>query len=35
MRLKTTRWDVADNLRNDKETAAHLEAVFEDGDPAV
>jgi probable addiction module antidote protein len=33
--LKTSRWDVADYLKTDKETAAYLEAVFEDGDPAL
>lgn len=30
-----TRWDVADYLKSGKETAAYLEAVFEDGDPAL
>lgn len=35
MSLKTRRWDIADYLKSDKETAAYLEAVFEDGDPAL
>jgi probable addiction module antidote protein len=35
MSLKTTRWDVADYLKSDEEAAAYLEAVFEDGDPAL
>ena len=31
----TTRWDPANNLRNDEEIAAYLEAALEDGDPSV
>src|SRR5262245_45006308 len=35
MPLKTTRFDAADYLTNDKEVVAYLEAAFEDGDPAL
>ena len=34
-KLKTTRWDTADYLKTDKDIAYYLEAVFEDGDPAL
>ena len=35
MALKTTRYDTADHLKTKKDIAAYLEAVFEDGDPAL
>jgi probable addiction module antidote protein len=34
-KVKTTPWDAADYLTNDQKIAAYLEAVFEDGDPAL
>ena len=34
-RIKTRPWDVAEHLKNDKDIAAYLEAVLEDGDPAL
>jgi probable addiction module antidote protein len=34
-KLKTVRWDTADQLKSDKDIAYYLEAVFEDGDPAL
>jgi len=34
-KLKTTKWDVVDYLKTDKEMAAYLEAAIEDGDPAL
>lgn len=34
-KLKTTKWDVVDYLKTDKERAAYLEAAIEDGDPAL
>jgi probable addiction module antidote protein len=34
-RIKTTKWDVADHLDSPEAIAAYLEAVFEDGDPAL
>ena len=34
-RAKTTPWDAAAYLKTDKDIANYLEAVFEDGDPAV
>jgi probable addiction module antidote protein len=34
-RLKTTKWDAADHLDSPEAMAAYLEAVFEDGDPAL
>ena len=33
--VKTTRWDVTDYLKTEKDIAYYLEAVFEDGDPAL
>jgi probable addiction module antidote protein len=33
--LKTTKWDVADHLDSPDAIAAYLEAVFEDGNPAL
>jgi len=36
MAKTTTRpWDVLDHLKTDEDIAHYLEAVFEDGDPAV
>lgn len=35
MALETTAWNVADHLDSDAATLAYLEAVFEDGDPAL
>lgn len=35
MALKTTRYDTADGLKTKKDVAAYLNAVFEDGDPAL
>jgi probable addiction module antidote protein len=34
-KTKTIPWDSAKHLRTDKEIANYLEAVFEDGDPAL
>lgn len=34
-KLKTTSWDAAAHLKNDKDVAHYLEAAFEDGDPAL
>ncbi len=33
--VKTTRWDVVDYLETDEQVAAYLDAVLEDGDPAL
>jgi probable addiction module antidote protein len=35
MTVKTRRWDIAEHLGSDEQVALFLEAVFEDGDPAV
>jgi probable addiction module antidote protein len=35
MVLKTRKWDVAEHLDSDERVALYLEAVFEDGDPAL
>ena len=35
MALKTTRYDTADLLKTKKDVAAYLNAVFEEGDPAL
>ena len=35
MGIETTRWDAADHLDSKKAILAYLEAVFEDGDPAL
>ena len=32
---KTIPWDVVDHLKTDADIAHYLEAVFEDGDPAL
>ncbi|MGQ0484059.1 MAG: addiction module antidote protein [Hyphomicrobiales bacterium] len=34
-KLKTTRWDSAAYLKSDKDIAEYLDAVLEDGDPAL
>jgi len=34
-KLKTTRWDVAEHLKTAEDVAAYLDAVIEDGDPAL
>jgi probable addiction module antidote protein len=35
MAVETRKWDIAEHLDNDERIALFLEAVFEDGDPAV
>jgi len=35
MKTKTIAWDSAVQLKNDNDIANYLEAVFEDGDPAL
>lgn len=35
MGLDTTRWDAIDHLDSKEAMLAYLEAVFEDGDPAL
>jgi probable addiction module antidote protein len=34
-RTRTRRWDTAEHLKTEADVAAYLEAVFEDGDPAL
>lgn len=34
-KTETTRWDVVDHLKTDKDIANYLEAVLEDGDAAL
>jgi probable addiction module antidote protein len=34
-KIKTTPWDPAEYLKTDEDIAYYLEAVFEDGDPAL
>jgi probable addiction module antidote protein len=34
-KIKTIPWDSASHLRTDRDIAHYLEAVFEDGDPAL
>jgi len=34
-KIKTLPWDTADYLKTDRDIAYYLEAVFEDGDPAL
>jgi probable addiction module antidote protein len=34
-KLRTLPWDPAANLKNDEDIANYLEAVLEDGDPAL
>ncbi len=33
--MKTKRWDVVEHLKTDEDMAGYLEAVFEDGEPAL
>lgn len=35
MTIETNKWDIVDHLDSDEKIALFLEAVFEDGDPAV
>lgn len=35
MSIETTRWDAADHLGSNEAVLAYLEAVFENGDPAL
>ena len=35
MTLQTTPWDSAEYLKTDKDIAAYLDAVLEEGDPAL
>jgi probable addiction module antidote protein len=35
MAMKTTKWDAADHLTNEKAVIAYLNAALDDGDPAV
>lgn len=35
MGIETSRWDAADHLDSTEAILAYLEAVFEDGDPAL
>ena len=35
MIVATTRWDVTEHLDSDEAIAAYLDAVFEEGDPAL
>jgi probable addiction module antidote protein len=34
-KTKTRRWDVAEHLETEKDMAAYLEAVLDEGDPAL
>jgi probable addiction module antidote protein len=34
-KVKTTPWDATAHLKTDRDIAHYLEAVFEDGDPAL
>ncbi|MBO0142445.1 putative addiction module antidote protein [Agrobacterium sp. Ap1] len=35
MTIETNKWDIVDHLDSDEKIALFLEAVFEEGDPAV
>lgn len=35
MAVETTKWDIQDHLSSPEDVAAYLEAIFEDGDPAL
>lgn len=35
MKRRTRRWDAADSLKTKEDIAAYLDAVLEDGDPAL
>lgn len=34
-KLKTSRWDMADHIKTEKDVIAYLDAALEDGDPAL
>jgi probable addiction module antidote protein len=34
-KIKTTTWDAVDHLKTEEDIIAYLEAVLEDGDPAL
>ncbi len=34
-KIRTTKWDAADHLKTDKDIIEYLEAVLEEGDPAL
>jgi len=34
-RVRTTKWDAANHLKTDRDIVAYLEAVLEEGDPAL
>ncbi|HEX3439370.1 MAG TPA: addiction module antidote protein [Pseudolabrys sp.] len=34
-KIETVPWDVVDQLKSDEDIAHYLEAVFDDGDPAL
>ncbi len=34
-KIKTAKWDVTDHLKTDRDIVEYLEAVLEDGDPAL
>ncbi len=34
-KVRTTRWDPAENIKTEKDVIANLEAALEDGDPAL
>jgi probable addiction module antidote protein len=34
-KIRTTKWDAANHLKTDKDIIEYLEAVFEEGDPAL
>ncbi len=33
--VKTTKWDMADHIKTEKDVIGYLEAAFEDGDPKL
>lgn len=34
-KIRTTKWDAADHLKTDRDIIEYLEAVLEEGDPAL
>jgi probable addiction module antidote protein len=34
-KVKTSRWDMADNIKTEKDVIAYLDAALEDGDPTL
>lgn len=34
-KIKTTKWNIVEHLKTDEDIAAYLEAVLEDGEPAL